>query len=78
MLGSESPADLMTKYLSRDVINTLMGKLGQEVREGKAENSLERRCSIPITCEPGNDKVKRGRGTTLPPQARGRLTKMIA
>ena len=33
VLGTESPTDLMTKYLTRDVINEHMERLGQEVRE---------------------------------------------
>ena len=41
VLGTENPADLMTKYLSRDVINGHMAKLGQEVREGRADKGLE-------------------------------------
>ena len=31
----------MTKYLTRDVINAHMQRLGQEVREGRAEKGLE-------------------------------------
>ena len=41
VLGTENPADLMTKYLGRDVLNGHMSKLGQEVREGRAEKGLE-------------------------------------
>ena len=41
VLGTENPADLMTKYLSRDIINGHMSKLGQEVREGRADKGLE-------------------------------------
>ena len=41
ILGTENPADLMTKYLSRDVLNGHMTKLGQEIREGRAEKGLE-------------------------------------
>ena len=41
VLGTENPADLMTKYLTRDVINSHMERLGQEVREGRAEKGLE-------------------------------------
>ena len=41
VLGTENPADLMTKYLTRDVINGHMERLGQEVRGGRAENGLE-------------------------------------
>ena len=41
VLGTENPADLMTKYLSRDVITGHMTKLGQEVREGRADKGLE-------------------------------------
>ena len=41
VLGTENPADLMTKSLSRDMINGHMSRLGQEVREGRAEKGLE-------------------------------------
>ena len=41
VLGTENPADLMTKYLSRDVVNGHMTKLGQDVREGRADKGLE-------------------------------------
>ena len=41
VLGTDNPADLMTKYLSRDMLNGHMKRLGQEVREGRAEKGLE-------------------------------------
>ena len=49
VLGTENPADLMTKYLTRDVIVTHMTKLGQEIREGRAEKGLEMQGSSPGT-----------------------------
>ena len=41
VLGTENPADLMTKYLTRDTINKHMLTMGQEIREGRAEKGLE-------------------------------------
>ena len=41
VLGTENPADLMTKYLTRDVVDKHMSTLGQEVREGRAQKGLE-------------------------------------
>ena len=41
VLGTDNPADLMTKHLTRDSINSHMGRLGQEVREGRAKKGLE-------------------------------------
>ena len=41
ILGSNSPADLMTKYLNTDVINKHLTTLGQEMREGRADEALE-------------------------------------
>ena len=40
VLGTENPADLMTKYLTRDVMNAHMHRMSQEVREGRAEKGL--------------------------------------
>ena len=47
VLGTESPADLMAKYLTRDVINGHMQRLGQEAREGRAEKGLEMQGTSP-------------------------------
>ena len=41
VLGTENPADLMTKYLIRDVVDKHMSTLGQDVREGRAQKGLE-------------------------------------
>ena len=56
ILGTENPADLMTKYLSREVIEKHMTKLGQEVREGRAEKGLAMQGSMPAT--EGHDKAQ--------------------
>ena len=40
-LGTENPADLMTKYLTREVGDKHMHALGQEVRQGRAQKGLE-------------------------------------
>ena len=39
--GEQNPADLMTKYLTREVGDKHMRALGQEVREGRAQKGLE-------------------------------------
>ena len=41
VLGTDNPADLMTKYLSRDKIDGCLKQLGQEMKEGRAEMGLE-------------------------------------
>ena len=41
VLGTENPADLMTKYLPAAKIQQYMEKLGQESREGRAEKSVK-------------------------------------
>ena len=41
ILGTENPADLMTKYLARDVIDKHMSVLGQVFQEGRAGKGLE-------------------------------------
>ena len=41
VLGTENPADLMTKYLAVNKIDQYMEKLGQEVRSGRADKSLK-------------------------------------
>ena len=40
VLGTENPADLMTKYLPAGKVDQYMLKLGQEQRAGRAEKSL--------------------------------------
>ena len=54
----ENPADLMTKYLSRDLFNTHMARLGQEIREGSAENGLEMQGASPGTPGQNDTQVK--------------------
>ena len=49
VLGTDNPADLMTKYLTREVIVSHMAKLGQEIREGGAEKGLEMQRSYQST-----------------------------
>ena len=34
VLGTENPADLMTKYLNQDTVNKHMLTMRQEIREG--------------------------------------------
>ena len=41
VLGTENPADLMTKYLTREVVDKHMSSLNQEIREGRAKKGLE-------------------------------------
>ena len=41
VLGTENPADLMTKYLPAAKIQKYMEKLSQESRGGRAEKSLK-------------------------------------
>ena len=47
VLGTDNPADLMTKYLARSVIDLHMQKLSQEVREGRSEKGLAMQGSKP-------------------------------
>ena len=58
VLGTENPADLMTKYLTREVIDKHTTKLGQEVREGRAQKSLEMQGSQSGVRGDGNAPVK--------------------
>ena len=39
--GLANPADMMTKHLGREKLETYMRAVGQEVREGRAEGALE-------------------------------------
>ena len=41
ILGTENPADLMTKYLVRDKIDKHMSTVGQVFQSGRAEKGLE-------------------------------------
>ena len=41
ILGTDNPADLMTKYLARDKIDKHMSTIGQGFMEGRAEKGLE-------------------------------------
>ena len=41
ILGTENPADLVTKLLVKDKIDKCMAKIGQVRREGRADCSLE-------------------------------------
>ena len=40
VLGTENPADLMTKYLTREKIDGCLGLLHQERLEGRADRGL--------------------------------------
>ena len=39
--GTKNPADLMTKYLARDKIDSCMANISQEVRRGRANAGLD-------------------------------------
>ena len=39
-LGTENPADLMTKYLAREQLDACMQSIGQYIRQEKAKNGL--------------------------------------
>ena len=41
VLGTENPADLMTKYLARDKMVSCLKTIGQDIRRGRAESSLD-------------------------------------
>ena len=41
ILGTDNPADLMTKYLARDKIGRHMSTIGQGLREGRTEKGLD-------------------------------------
>ena len=58
VLGTENPADLMNKYLTREVIDKHTTKLGQEVREGRAEKGLEMQGIAPTANGPTKVQVK--------------------
>ena len=41
VLGTANPADLMTKYLTREKVDNAIDKMGQVVQEGRANSSLD-------------------------------------
>ena len=41
VLGTANPADLMTKYLTREKVDTAIDKMGQVVLEGRANSTLD-------------------------------------
>ena len=41
VLGTEDPADLMTKYLTREKVDNAVDKMGQTVQVGRASSSLD-------------------------------------
>ena len=41
VLGTANPADLMTKYLTREKVDNAIDKMGQVVQEGRADSSLD-------------------------------------
>ena len=41
VLGTDNPADLMTKYLTRDKMDACMQTIGQEIRQGRAKSGLD-------------------------------------
>ena len=57
--GTSNPADLMTKYLSREVIERHLTTLSQELREGRAEKGLEMQGSSHISPNQVTIKVAR-------------------
>ena len=42
VLGTENPADLMTKYLTRKKVDDAVDKMGQTVQEGRAEEEVQK------------------------------------
>ena len=36
VLGTENPADMMTKYVDRAILEKMLGLIGMEVKEGRA------------------------------------------
>ena len=41
VLGTSNPADLMTKYLTREKVDNAIDKIGQVVQSGRADSSLD-------------------------------------
>ena len=41
VLGTSNPADLMTKYLTREKVDNAIDKIGQVVQSGRAQASLD-------------------------------------
>ena len=41
ILGTENPADLMTKYLVREKADACMQRIGQEISQGRAKSGLD-------------------------------------
>ena len=41
VLGTANPADLMTKYLTREKVDNAIDKMGQVAQEGRANSSLD-------------------------------------
>ena len=41
VLGTANPADLMTKYLTREKVDNAIDKMGQVVQSGRASSSLD-------------------------------------
>ena len=41
ILGTENPADLMTKYLTREKIDACLVRISQQMRDGRADKGLE-------------------------------------
>ena len=41
VLGTENPADLMTKYLVREKADACMQRIGQEISQGRAKSGLD-------------------------------------
>ena len=41
VLGTANPADLMTKYLTREKVDNAIDKMGQVVQQGRADSSLD-------------------------------------
>ena len=41
ILGTANPADLMTKYLTREKVDNAIDKMGQVVQHGRAKSSLD-------------------------------------
>ena len=51
VLGTENPADLMTKYLTREKVDNAIDKMGQAVQVGRASSSLDIQGKVNNVCQ---------------------------
>ena len=57
VLGTSNPADLMTKYLTREKVDNAVDKMGQVMQTGRADSSLDIQGNV-------NHIEKEGKSTT--------------